>query len=93
MDPQSRDEVTLSLRESALPDASALPAHPLSRDELAANCGAKPEDDDKVATVLTQYGIAVDASTPQPGVGYQAGAGFDAVSGWGVPDRLKLLSL
>lgn len=33
-----------------------------------------------------------NASHPQPGKGYQAIAGFDAVSGWGVPDGGKLLS-
>jgi kumamolisin len=31
-----------------------------------------------------------NASSPQPGKGYKAGAGFDAVSGWGVPDGVKL---
>ena len=33
-----------------------------------------------------------NTSNPQPGRGYQAGAGFDAVSGWGVPDGVKLQS-
>src|SRR4051812_38419528 len=32
-----------------------------------------------------------NTSTP-PGRGYKAGAGFDAVSGWGVPDGKKLLA-
>ncbi|HVP55093.1 MAG TPA: S53 family peptidase [Candidatus Eisenbacteria bacterium] len=31
-----------------------------------------------------------NASHPQPGVGYKAGNGFDAVTGWGVPDGVKL---
>ena len=31
-----------------------------------------------------------NTSNPTPGQGYQAGAGFDAVSGWGVPDGVKL---
>jgi kumamolisin len=31
-------------------------------------------------------------SNPAPGKGYQAGAGFDAVTGWGVPDGVKLLN-
>jgi kumamolisin len=33
-----------------------------------------------------------NASHPQPGKGYKAGTGFDAVSGWGVPDGIKLLN-
>ena len=33
-----------------------------------------------------------NASHPEPGKGYKAGVGFDAVSGWGVPDGGKLLS-
>jgi kumamolisin len=33
-----------------------------------------------------------NASHPQPGVGYQAGPGFDAVTGWGVPNGAKLLA-
>jgi kumamolisin len=33
-----------------------------------------------------------NASEPQPGKGYQAGPGYDAVSGWGVPDGGKLLA-
>jgi kumamolisin len=31
-------------------------------------------------------------SHPDPGVGYSAGTGFDAVSGWGVPDGVKLMN-
>jgi kumamolisin len=33
-----------------------------------------------------------NASSPSPGKGYQAGPGFDAVSGLGVPDGVKLLA-
>jgi kumamolisin len=33
-----------------------------------------------------------NASKPQPGKGYNAGAGFDAATGWGVPDGVKLLN-
>jgi len=33
-----------------------------------------------------------NASFPQPGAGYKAGSGFDAVTGWGVPDGVKLLN-
>jgi kumamolisin len=31
-----------------------------------------------------------NASNPKPGVGYEATKGYDAVSGWGVPDGVKL---
>jgi kumamolisin len=34
-----------------------------------------------------------NASFPKPGVGYRAGVGFDAVSGWGVPDGKALLNV
>jgi kumamolisin len=34
-----------------------------------------------------------NASDPDPGVGYQAGQGFDAVTGWGVPDGKGLLEV
>ena len=34
-----------------------------------------------------------NASFPEPGKGYKAARGFDAVTGWGVPDGAKLLSL
>jgi kumamolisin len=34
-----------------------------------------------------------NASHPKPGKGYSAGQGYDAVSGWGVPNGKKLLSL
>ncbi|HTU02474.1 MAG TPA: S53 family peptidase [Candidatus Sulfotelmatobacter sp.] len=33
-----------------------------------------------------------NASHPKPGKGYTARAGFDAVTGWGVPDGVKLLN-
>jgi len=33
-----------------------------------------------------------NASSPNPGIGYQAGPGFDAVTGLGVPDGAKLLA-
>lgn len=36
--------------------------------------------------------VGNNASHPQPGVGYQASPGYDAVSGWGVPDGQKLLA-
>ncbi len=32
-----------------------------------------------------------NVSTPDPGKGYSAKAGYDAVTGWGVPDGVKLL--
>jgi kumamolisin len=33
-----------------------------------------------------------NASHPQPGKGYDASPGFDAVTGWGVPDGQALLA-
>jgi kumamolisin len=33
-----------------------------------------------------------NTSNPQPGKGYKAGPGYDAVTGWGVPDGVKLLA-
>lgn len=36
--------------------------------------------------------VGDNASLPQPGKGYQASPGFDAVTGWGVPDGVKLLN-
>jgi kumamolisin len=33
-----------------------------------------------------------DNTTPQPGKGYTAGPGYDAVSGWGVPKGTALLA-
>jgi kumamolisin len=33
-----------------------------------------------------------NSSTPDPGKGYKAAKGFDAVTGWGVPDGVKLLN-
>jgi kumamolisin len=34
--------------------------------------------------------VGNNASSPSPGVGYKATTGFDAVTGWGVPDGVKL---
>jgi kumamolisin len=36
--------------------------------------------------------VGGNRSLPRPGVGYTAGPGYDAVSGWGVPDGQKLLA-
>lgn len=36
--------------------------------------------------------VGNNASNPDPGKGYKARAGFDAVTGWGVPDGEKLLA-
>lgn len=60
VDPSSRVELTLSLKGPALPDVGQMPAQPISRDQLAANYGAKAEDADTVANVLKSYGIKVD---------------------------------
>jgi kumamolisin len=36
--------------------------------------------------------VGHNASSPKPGKGYPAAIGFDAVTGWGVPDGVKLLN-
>jgi kumamolisin len=41
-------------------------------------------------TVTRDITSGNNASHPQPGKGYQAGVGYDAVTGWGVPDGVKL---
>jgi kumamolisin len=43
-------------------------------------------------TALRDITSGNNASRPQPGRGYAAGTGFDAVTGWGVPDGAKLLA-
>lgn len=35
--------------------------------------------------------VGTNASHPSPGVGYESGTGYDAVTGWGVPDGAALL--
>ena len=49
--------------------------------------GGKPLGD-SVCVDITQG----DNTTPTPGKGYEAGPGFDAVSGWGVPNGTALLA-
>jgi kumamolisin len=44
------------------------------------------------AVAFRDITVGNNASNPQPGRGYQAGPGFDAVTGWGVPDGMKLLN-
>jgi kumamolisin len=43
-------------------------------------------------TTMRDVTVGDNASHPDPGKGYSAGPGFDAVTGWGVPDGMKLLS-
>lgn len=43
-------------------------------------------------TVCRDITIGHNASSPSPGAGYKAGAGFDAVSGWGAPVGTALLT-
>jgi kumamolisin len=45
-----------------------------------------------VATSFRDIVSGQNASSPAPGIGYKAGPGFDAVSGLGVPDGVKLLA-
>jgi kumamolisin len=40
----------------------------------------------------TDITVGQNASNPEPGKGYQAEAGFDAVTGWGVPNGIALLN-
>ncbi len=42
------------------------------------------------AAAMRDITTGTNASSPQPGKGYKAGAGFDAATGWGVPDGVKL---
>jgi kumamolisin len=44
-------------------------------------------------TACRDITVGQNVSHPLPGVGYQAGAGFDAVTGWGVPDGASLLNV
>lgn len=43
------------------------------------------------ATTFVDITLGNNISNPQPGVGYDAGEGYDAVTGWGVPDGVALL--
>lgn len=45
------------------------------------------------ATGCVDITVGQNASHPEPGVGYQAEAGFDAVSGWGTPNGTALLQV
>src|SRR5579859_6365903 len=62
-DPQSPVEVTLTLRGPALPGPDHLPSQALSREELAAQYGARSEDADEVARVLERYGLKVEETS------------------------------
>lgn len=44
------------------------------------------------AVAFRDITVGNNTSSPQPGRGYKAGPGFDAVTGWGVPDGVKLLN-
>jgi len=45
------------------------------------------------ASVTRDITVGDNPSNPDPGKGYKAGPGYDAVTGWGVPDGEKLLSV
>lgn len=45
------------------------------------------------ATVCRDIDTGQNASSPSPGVGYEAGSGYDAVTGWGVPIGTQLSSV
>jgi kumamolisin len=59
-DPQSKVEVTISLRGPDLPDPASAPTARLSREEFASKYGAQREDADKVARILESYGLKID---------------------------------
>jgi kumamolisin len=42
--------------------------------------------------VTTDITSGNNVSSPDPGKGYSATSGYDAVTGWGVPDGVKLLN-
>lgn len=44
------------------------------------------------ASVCTDITTGQNTSSPTPGVGYQAGPGYDAVTGWGTPKGQALLA-
>jgi kumamolisin len=49
--------------------------------------GGKPVGE----VACTDITVGENTSEPEPGVGYKAATGYDAVSGWGVPDGQQLL--
>jgi kumamolisin len=44
-------------------------------------------------TTCNDITIGDNTSTPEPGVGYKAAPGFDAVTGWGTPNGTALLAV
>jgi kumamolisin len=57
-DPRQDIEVTLKLRrKEPLPDPVAAPAKPMSREQLASDYGASPEDIDAVIGTYTRLGL------------------------------------
>ncbi|HEX3449124.1 MAG TPA: hypothetical protein VHS97_12775 [Isosphaeraceae bacterium] len=44
------------------------------------------------AAVCRDIAVGQNASSPEPGRGYHAGPGYDAVSGWGTPIGTSLLT-
>jgi kumamolisin len=66
------------------------PASPVFLTPLLYTAGPGGEPKGKAVCVDVTKG---HNTTPQPGEGFDAGPGFDAVSGWGVPDGERLLTL
>jgi len=54
--------------------------------------GSGPSGSPRGSVGCTDIKSGQNASHPQPGVGYRAQPGFDAVTGWGVPDGGALLT-
>ncbi|HEX3449125.1 MAG TPA: protease pro-enzyme activation domain-containing protein [Isosphaeraceae bacterium] len=59
-DQQAQVEVTIGLRGPALPGADGLPVKPLSRSEFEAKYASAKADAEKVAQVLTPFGLHVE---------------------------------
>ncbi|HUB04785.1 MAG TPA: S53 family peptidase [Solirubrobacteraceae bacterium] len=90
--------------DPAHPAGPAGPAGPADPAHPARPAGAPPRKPAFLAPLLYEQGhdgrargaaACVDVTqgnnvSPQPGVGYHAGPGYDAVSGWGVPDGRAL---
>ena len=72
---------------------SALPAKFQQRFLTPLMYGNAANGKPRGVTGCTDITVGQNASNPEPGVGYQAGPGFDAVSGWGTPIGTALLQV
>ena len=72
---------------------AALPAAKRQRFLTPLLYQAGPNGSPRGASTFKDITVGDNKSNPQPGVGYQAGQGYDAVTGWGVPDGAALLGV